>query len=341
MKANTARKPIKLQQSIIMLIAMIVLIGVFSLFNPNFILDKYNILRMVQSLAPYAIMALGATFVIATGGIDLSIGTVCIAVAAMSGKMFTNGWIPLWATIPLMIAMGAIFGVINGLLIAKMKVPAFIGTMGIMMLSRGLSALLVSDPNVFFPTGTWFNKAFSNLNNFPIGLVWVLAFMLICMYLMYKNKVGRYILAIGSNEEATRLSGINTVKYKLTAYIISGIAAGIAAIFWAAAFPTVACATGNGMELDATAGVYIGGTSSAGGVASVFGSVVGSALLVVIRQGLNLVLAKLNLNLNATYVTYVLTGVIIVIAILMDIAKTNNQNKVKVEKTTEKKPAAK
>ena len=93
------------------------------------------------------------------------------------------------------------------------------------------------------------------------------------------------------------------------------------------------------MELDATAGVYIGGTSSAGGVASVSGSVIGSALLVVIRQGLNLVLAKLNLNLNATYVTYVLTGVIIVIAILMDIAKTNNQNKVKVEKTAETKAA--
>ena len=158
MKANTARKPIKLQQNIIMLIAMIVLIGVFSLFNPNFILDKYNILRMVQSLAPYAIMALGATFVIATGGIDLSIGTVCIAVAAMAGKMFTNEWIPLWATIPLMILMGCFFGIINGLLIAKMKVPAFIGTMGIMMLSRGLSALLVVDPNVFYPTGTWFNK---------------------------------------------------------------------------------------------------------------------------------------------------------------------------------------
>ena len=341
MKANTARKPIKLQQNVIMLIAMIVLIGVFSLFNPNFIMDKYNILRMAQSLAPYAIMALGATFVIATGGIDLSIGTVCIAVAALAGKMHTNGWIPLWATIPVMIAMGCVFGVINGILIAKLKVPAFIGTMGIMMLSRGLSALLVSDPNVFFPTGTWFNKTFSNetiLGIVPIGLIWILGFMLICMYLMYKNKIGRYILAIGSNEEATRLSGINTVKYKMVAYIISGIAAGIAAIFWAAAFPTVACATGNGMELDATAGVYIGGTSSAGGVASVSGSVVGSALLVVIRQGLNLVLAKLNLNLNATYVTYVLTGVIIVIAILMDIAKTNNQNRVKVEKT-EKKPA--
>ena len=340
MKANTARKPIKLQQNIIMLIAMIVLIGVFSLFNPNFILDKYNILRMVQSLAPYAILALGATFVIATGGIDLSIGTVCIAVAAMAGKMFTNGWIPLWATIPMMIVMGCFFGVINGLLIAKMKVPAFIGTMGIMMLSRGLSALLVVDPNVFYPTGTWFNKIFSNMNNFPIGIVWVLALMLICMYLMYKNKIGRYILAIGSNEEATRLSGINTDNYKIFAYTFAGLFCGIAAVFYSAAFPTISCATGNGMELDAIAGVYIGGTSSAGGVASVSGSVIGAILLVVIRSGLNMVLAKMNLNLNSTYVTYVLTGIILVVAILMDIIKTQNQNKVKIEKVEASKTEA-
>ena len=115
---------------------------------------------------------------------------------------------------------------------------------------------------------------------------------------------------------------------------------GIAAIFWSAAFPTVACATGNGMELDAIAGIYIGGTSSAGGVASVSGSVIGAALLVVIRNGLNMVLSKLDLSLNSTYVTYVLTGIIVVVAILMDIIKTNNQNKVKIEKVEETKAEA-
>ncbi len=154
---------------------------------------------------------------------------------------------------------------------------------------------------------------------------------------MYKNKSGRYVLAIGSNEEATRLSGINTDKYKIFAYTTAGLFCGIAAVFWSAAFPTVACATGNGMELDAIAGVYIGGTSSAGGVASVSGSVIGAALLVVIRNGLNMVLAKLGLSLNSTYVTYVLTGIIVVVAILMDIIKTNNQNKVKIEKIDETK----
>ena len=344
MKLNNSRKPFKLQQNIIMLFAMVVLAGVFSLVNPNFLKDKYNILSMIQSMTPYAIMSLGVTFVIATGGIDLSIGTVCIASAVLAGKLYVDGTIPLWATIPVMIVVGTLCGFINGLLVAKLKIPAFIATLGTMMVSRGLSALVAGVPNIFYPTGTWFNKTFSNLSigemsAIPVGLAWVLGLMLICMYLMYKNRVGRYILAIGSNEEATRLSGINTDTYKILAYTFAGLSCGIAAIFWAAAFPTVACATGNGMELDAIAGVYIGGTASAGGVASVSGSVVGAALLVVIRNGLNIVLAKLNLNLNSTYVTYVLTGIIVVVAILMDILKTKNQAKVKIE--APKEPAKK
>lgn len=332
---NQERKPFKLQQNIIILFAMLVLVGIFSAFNGNFV-DKYNILSMAQSLAPYAVMSLGVTFVIATGGIDLSIGTVCIASAVVAGKMFTLEIIPLWATIPVMIAIGLLFGFINGLLVAKLKIPNFIATLGTMMLSRGLSALIVSDPNIFFPSGSWYNKTFSNSNGIPTGIIWVLSLMLICMYLMYKNKTGRYILAIGSNEEAARLSGINTDKYKILAYTFSGLAAGIAAIFWSAAFPTVAAATGNGMELDAIAGVYIGGTSAAGGIASVSGSVIGSALLVVIRNGLNMVLAKFNLNLNSTYVTYVLTGIIVVVAVLMDVIKTKNQSRVKVDKKAKK-----
>lgn len=323
------------KQNMIILLALIALIAIFYILNPNF-LKVYNIVSMAQSLAPYAILALGVTFVIATGGIDLSIGTVCIASAVVAGHMFTLNILPLWATIPMMIAIGALFGIINGVLVAKLKVPAFIATLGTMMLSRGLSAIIVAVPNIFYPTGEWFNKVFSNYNKFPVGLIWVIGFMFICMYLMYKNKIGRYILAIGSNEEATRLSGINTDKYKMLAYLISGIGAGIAAIFWSASFTTVAAATGNGYELDAIAGVYIGGTSAAGGIASVAGSVIGSMMLVVIRSGLNFVLARFNVNINATYVTYVLTGIIVVVAVLMDIVKNNRAARVKIETPVQK-----
>ena len=323
------------KQNMIIIAALVVLILIFAFLNPNF-LGKYNIVSMAQSLAPYAVLALGVTFVIATGGIDLSIGTVCIAAAVVAGKLYMDG-MPLWATIPVMIAIGTFFGYINGLLVAKLKLPAFIATLGTMMFSRGLSAIIVSIPNIFFPNGTWFNRVFSNADGVPTGLIWVLLFAVVCMYLMYKCKIGRYILSIGSNEEATRLSGINTDKYKVIAYTLSGMGAGIAAIFWAASFATVAAATGNGMELDAIAGVYIGGTSAAGGVASVAGSVIGSIMLVVIRSGLNFVLARFNLNLNSTYVTYVITGIIVVVAVLMDVLKNKNATKVKQE--TEKQKA--
>lgn len=322
-------------QKLIILLALMILFFIFAILNKNFV-DKYNIVSMAQSLAPYAVMSLFVTFVIATGGIDLSIGTVCIASAVVSGKMYTSEIIPLWATIPVMIAIGTLFGVINGFLVAKAKLPNFIATLGTMMFARGMSALIVKDPNIFYPTGTWFNKVFSNANGVPVGIFWVIGIMLLCMYIMYKNKIGRYILSIGSNEEATRLSGINTDKYKMIAYTLSGMGAGIAAIFWSASFTTVAAATGNGMELDAIAGVYIGGTSAAGGIASVTGSVIGAMMLVVIRSGLNFVLAKFNLNLNATYVTYVLTGIIVVFAVLMDVVKEKNAAKVKIENDAKK-----
>ncbi len=317
------------KQNMIILLALVVLILIFYIFNPNF-LKVYNIVSMAQSLAPYAILALGVTFVIASGGIDLSIGTVCIASSVVSGHLYVLGLLPLWLTLPLMIAIGCLFGLINGVLVAKLKVPAFIATLGTMMFSRGLSAIIVAVPNIFYPTGSWFNQLFSNYNGFPIGLAWVAGLMLVCMYLMYKNRTGRYILAIGSNEEAARLSGINTDRYKMLAYIFSGIGAGIAAIFWSASFTTVAAATGNGYELDAIAGVYIGGTSAAGGIASIAGSVIGSMMLVVIRSGLNFVLARFNLNVNATYVTYVLTGIIVVAAVLMDIIKNRKANRVRI-----------
>ena len=219
-----------------------------------------------------------------------------------------------------------------GVLIAKFKLPAFIATLGTMMVSRGLSALFTGVPNIFYPTGLWFNKVFSNFNGFPVGLLWVFVLMLICMYLMYKNKIGRYILAIGSNEEATRLSGINTDKYKIYAYVITGFFAGVAGVLWSASFVTVASATGNGMELDAIAGVYIGGTSATGGVASVGGSVIGALMLVVIRSGLNFVLSLLNISVNSTYVTYVLTGVIVVASVLIDVLKVKGNNKIKKNK---------
>ncbi len=306
-------------QNIVLTAVLMILILAFTAINPNFV-KPYNLLSMAQSLVPYAILALGEMFVIASGNTDLSVGTVCIASAAIAGKLLSFG-LPLWSVIPIMIAAGLIFGIINGILVAKLQVPAFIATLGTMMFVRGFSALMVSDPNVFFPSGTWFNSLFSNKNGFPTGILWLALFTVISAYIAYKNIIGRYILAIGSNPEASRLSGIRSDKYVFIAYIISGIAAGIAGIFWASSFATITVATGNGMEFDAIAAVFIGGTNAAGGTACVGGSIIGMTMLVVIRSGLNFALSRFNININSTYLTYAMTGVIIVAAILLDIRK--------------------
>ena len=330
-------------QNFIIILAAIALFAIFTLINPGFA-SSGNLLTMAKSLVPYAILSLGVTFAIATGGIDLSIGTVCFGSAVLAGALCKTGVTAdegtLWLTIPIILAVGLIFGFINGFLIAKCKLAPFIATLGTMMVSRGLTAVVAeaargTSSAVKYPSTGWFQKVFTNLNGFPIGLVWVLVLTVICMIVMYKTRIGRYILAIGSNEEAARLSGINTDKYKIIAYVITGFFASLAALFYVAANPSLNLAAGNGMELDAVAGVYIGGTSTTGGSATIIGSVLGALILVIIRQGLNLAMAG-GVGVSATNVTYAVTGVIVVGAVMLDVLKKKNANKVKIEKPVEK-----
>lgn len=331
------------KQNIVIVFATIVLFALFTLINPSFA-SSGMLLTMSKALVPYAFLALGVTFVIATGGIDLSIGTVCIGSAVLAGALCKTGVSiedgTLWLTIPIILATGLIFGLINGLLVAKCKIAPFIATLGTMLVSRGLTSVISeavrkTSSAVKYPTTGWFQKVFTNFEGFPIGVVWVLVFTIICMVVMYKTKIGRYILAIGSNEEATRLSGINVDKYKIIAYAIGGFFAGMAALFYVASNPSLTIAGGNGMELDSIAGVYIGGTSTTGGSASIVGTILGSLILVVIRQGLNMALASGSV-VSATNITYAVTGVIVVGAVLLDVLKKKSAAKVKIEKPSDK-----
>ena len=335
-------------QSFIIILAAIALFVVFTLINPGFA-SSGNLLTMAKSFVPYAILSLGVTFAIATGGIDLSLGTVCFGSAVLAGALCKTGVSveegTLWLTIPIILVTGVVFGIINGVLVAKCKLAPFIATLGTMLVSRGLTAVIAeavrgTSSAIKYPSTGWFQKLFTNLNGFPIGLVWVLGLTILCMIVMYKTKVGRYILAIGSNEEAARLSGIDTDKYKIIAYTICGLFAGMAALFYTAANPSLNLAAGNGMELDAVAGVYIGGTSTTGGSATILGSLLGALILVIIRQGLNLSRAG-GVGVSATNVTYAVTGVIVVGAVMLDVLKKKNAAKVKIEDIDKAKAAKK
>ena len=335
------------KQNFVIILAAIVLFAVFYLINPGFA-SQGNLLTMTKALVPYAILSLGVTFVIATGGIDLSIGTVCFGSAVLAGALCNTGVAVtdnLWMTIPIILATGLVFGLINGFLVAKCKIAPFIATLGSMLFSRGLTAVVAeavrgTSSAIKYPSTGWFQKIFTNLEGFPIGIVWVLVLTIICMIVMYKTKVGRYILAIGSNEEAARLSGINTDKYKIIAYVICGVFASMAALFYVAANPSLNLAAGNGMELDAVAGVYIGGTSTTGGSATIIGTILGSVILVIIRQGLNLAMAG-GVGISATNITYAVTGIIVVGAVMLDVLKKKNAAKVKIPVAAEKKEETK
>lgn len=331
------------KQNMIIIGATIFLFIIFTVINPSYA-EKSNLLTMVKSFVPYAILGLGVTFVISTGGIDLSIGTVMFASTVIAGAVVgssTTMTSNLWLTIPIMIIVSLLFGFLNGFLVAKCKLPPFIATLGTMLFSRGISAVIaqgITDKSsaIKYPSTGWLQTVFSNLNGFPIGLVWVLGLTVICMVLMFKTKIGRYILSIGSNEEATRLSGIDVDKYKMIAYVIGGLFAGIAAIFWTATNPSIPLSEGSGKELDAIAGVYIGGTSTTGGFASIVGTIFGAIILVVIRQGLNFMLVQFNSTLSPTFITYAVTGVIVVGAVLLDVIKRQSANRVKQEKKADK-----
>ncbi len=333
------------KQNFVIILAAAVLFLLFTIISPA-MASKDILLTTTKSLVPYAIMALGVTFVIATGGIDLSIGTVSVGSAVLAGALCKTGTDAsegiLWLTVPIILVTGLLFGLLNGFLIAKCKIAPFIATLGSMLVSRGLTAVVSeyireTSAAVKYPTTSWFQTAFTNLNNFPIGIVWVIVLTIICMIVMYKTKVGRYILAIGSNEEAARLSGINTDKYKIIAYAICGLFASLAALFSVAASPSLTLAGGNGDELNAIAGVYIGGTSTTGGSASIIGSVLGSMILVIIRQGLNLAMNGGEVTVSATNITYAVTGVIVVGAVMLDVLKKKSAAKVKIPVETEKK----
>ncbi|MBQ7256212.1 MAG: substrate-binding domain-containing protein [Abditibacteriota bacterium] len=311
-------------QKILALAALVILWGFFAIFGNNFTSSATG-LNILAASYYVGFLALGVTFVIITGGIDLSIGAVMMCSALIGGQCYRNGHVSLALCIFIIIAVGTLFGYINGLLVTKMKLPPFIATLGTMMVALGLGSIATNTTSIYYPTiadsDAWFIKLFSKNGNFPSGAVFLLVFYILAMLILNRTKIGRYIYAIGSNEEATRLSGINVDLYKTLAYVIGGFFAGLGAIFYAATYTVVIPNTGNGIELLAIAGVVIGGTSLSGGVGSLSGTIIGVFIMSVLKNGL------VSMGLPAPYQTF-FTGIVVICAVLLDIYR----NKEKVGK---------
>ena len=293
--------------------------------NANFV-SYARILSALKYAYFMGFLSLGVTFVIATGGIDFSIGPVMFCAALISGYQLTmRGW-PLALCLILCILVGTAFGVLNGLLVTYGGLPSFITSMASMMIAKGLGSVFTKTQSVSWPQSTDANGWYRNLvgikvggTEIPTGLILLILGAIICAIILNKTKVGRYILCIGSNREAVRLSGVNTKKWETIAYIICGTMAGIAAIFYVAKNTTVLPGLGDTFNNEAIAGCVMGGTSMTGGIASIGGTFIGVLIIALLQEGIMAMGFQINYQ-------YIITGLIVLVVVYADLRSRRRRN---------------
>ena len=311
----------KNMQLLVVIAALVVILVFFSLAEPKFASTKIY-LDIVLQAAFTGVMALGATFVIATGGIDLSVGTGLSFVAVMAGVFLAGDKmnLPLGVGLVLTILVGAGVGLINGLNVSILGLPPFIATLAMMMVARGLALVISQTQSIKIKNPDYMALATGTLipHVANAALIFVLLTIL-ATFLMNKTLLGRYALAIGSNEEATRLSGVNVRLWKIIIYVVAGVFMAIGAVLYSARLGLVQPAEGVGMELNVLAAAVIGGTSLSGGRASIPGALVGALIMETLKKGL------IMMSIAQDY-QYVVTGIAILLAVAVDNIRRAREN---------------
>ncbi|MCD8396950.1 MAG: ABC transporter permease [Lachnospiraceae bacterium] len=319
-KNNSLVKKIGLNRVVLVCVVIVMYIA-FAILSPSFLSYK-RILDTLNYMYFLGFLALGVTFVIATGGIDFSIGPVMFCCALVSGYSLMTYGIPMPLALIMSILVGGAFGVFNGYMVAYWSVPPFIISMASMNIAKGVASVFTKTQSVSWPRSDAENGWYRNLvkvGNFPVGLVIFLAVAVVCAIILNKTKIGRYILCLGSNREAVRLSGVNIKKWEMLSYIICGLLVGVAAIFYVACYTTVQPGYGDQYNNEAIAGCVMGGTSMAGGLASISGTVIGVLIIALLQQGI------LALGLNKNY-QLIITGIIVIVAVYFDVLGRRRKN---------------
>lgn len=320
MKPKTSILKSGAAQKLLALGALILMFAFFAIASPVFA-TKSNIISILLATAVNGVLAVGVTFVIITGGIDLSIGTGMTFASVITGVAVTNLGAPIFVGVLVGLATGALIGFVNGVCIAKLKLPAFIATLGMMMITKGLSLVISGAKPIYFintpdfakiSTGTFFS--------IPNGVIIFFLSAVIANVVLNKTLLGRYNFSIGSNIQATRLSGINTDRWLIAIHTVAGIFVGLAGVLMAARLNSAQPALGQGYELDAIAAVVIGGTSLSGGKGTISGTVIGAFLMSTLLNGLRI------MSVPQEWQT-VLTGIIVIAAVFADIYRRNNAAK--------------
>lgn len=272
--------------------SLIVIVVFFAFASPNF-LTFSNITGVLFSTVVIGTLAIGTTFVIVTAGIDLSIGTGMALCAVMSGVFLVNWQMPLLLGVLAAILFGGLIGLINGFNVAILKIPPFIATLAMMLVAQGLALVVSGSAPIYFTDVPGYSEiSTGNLVpgvNFPNAVIILAVVAVVAAVILNKTVLGRYTYSIGSNEEATALSGINTKKWLIIVYTLAGLFIGLAGVMISARLGSAQPATGMGYELQAIAAVVIGGTSLFGGKGSIIGTVIGALIMSVLNNGLQIV----------------------------------------------------
>ena len=295
--------------------ALVVMIAVFSLLSPYF-LKLDNLMTIALQTAITAITAYGMTFVIVSGAVDLSIGSSIAFTGVIVALLMTSG-VPIAIAIPITLIVGALVGTMNGLMVARMKLPPFIATLGAQMALRGLAYIMTDSKPVYIQNVPAF-KLLAQHRLFgvvPLPVLYTIALAFVAAFLLRRTVIGRNVFAVGSNEEAARLSGISVAKIRIFAYLFSGVMAAVAGIIMSSRVTSGQPNIAIGYEANAVASAVIGGASMRGGHGSIAGSILGAFILGVLINGLNL------MNVSQNWQTFAI-GVIMVLAVWIDKLRT-------------------
>ncbi|GAA1541772.1 ribose transport system permease protein [Microbacterium ginsengiterrae] len=292
---------------------LVILVIFFAIASPNFFTFS-NIATVLLSTAVIGILALGTTFVIITGGIDLSLGTGMALCAVMTGVFITNMGLPVWVGILGGIATGVLMGLVNGLNVTFLRLPPFIATLAMMMIAGGLALVISGVAPIYFSTSAPDFKKIALgviIPGIPNAVLITAVLAIIAAIVLSKTLLGRYTFAIGSNEEAARLSGVDTRRWTIFIYMFAGAFTGIAGVIIASRLDSAQPQIGTGYELQAIAAVIIGGTSLLGGRGSILGTVIGALIMSVLVNGLRI------LSIQTEWQN-VVVGVVVLLAVFLD-----------------------
>jgi ribose transport system permease protein len=301
--------------------SLILIVVIFTVASPNFF-QTSNLMSILLATAVNGVLAIACTFIIITGGIDLSVGTLMTFCAVIAGVFITKWQLPLSVGITMAIVTGMTCGCTSGTFVTKLKIPPFIATLGMMMVTKGLSMVISGTKPIYFTDTPGFasismdSVVGSIIPAIPMPNAVLILFLLAILASIILNKtlLGRYTFALGSNEEAVRLSGVNVDRWKIAVYTLAGAICGIAGLLMASRLNSAQPALGQGYELDAIAAVVIGGTSLSGGEGTILGTIIGAFIISTLTNGLRI------LSVPQEWQT-VVTGIIIIVAVYLDILR--------------------